>query len=82
MTLIQKKAIDMIKQMPDDKIYYVVNILEGIAGLSAVTDNENRVEKSQEAYQKLQQFRKVSLTDRDYKAELAEALEEKYADIN
>lgn len=58
MTLMQEKAIEMIKQMQDEKIYYVVSILEGIEGLSAEKDSRSETGKSQEAYQKLQQFRK------------------------
>lgn len=36
-------------------------------------------EKSQKAYQELQRYRKNSPIERDYKKELAETLEEKYA---
>ena len=33
MTALQEQAIEMIKKMPDEKIYYIVTILEGIEGL-------------------------------------------------
>ena len=33
MTALQERAIEMIKKMPDEKIYYIVTILEGIEGL-------------------------------------------------
>ena len=36
-------------------------------------------EKSQKEFQELQRYRKSSPIERDYKKELAEALEEKYA---
>lgn len=81
MTMLQEQAIDMIKKLPDDKIYYVVNILEGIEGLFMENDSE-RADRAQKAYYELQRYRKSSLVDRDYKAELAEALEERYANIN
>ncbi len=80
MTMLQEQAIDMIKKLPDDKIYYVVNILEGIEGLFMPKDGQRR-ERAQKAYQELQHYRKNSPVERDYKAELAEALE-KYEDID
>lgn len=81
MTMLQEQAIDMIKKLPDDKIYYVVNILESIEGLFMENDSQ-RADRAQKAYHELQRYRKSSLVDRDYKAELAEALEERYANIN
>ena len=81
MTMLQEQAIDMIKKLPDDKIYYVVNILEGIEGLFMPKDGQ-RIEKAQKAYQELQRYRKSSPVERDYKAELAEALEKKYENID
>ena len=32
MTVIQERAFEIIKRLPDDKVYYVVKILEGIEG--------------------------------------------------
>lgn len=81
MTTIQKQAIDMIKRLPDDKIYFVVNILQGIEGLYP-SDHTNDLSASQKAYRNLQRFRKMGAEDRDYKGELKEALEEKYANID
>ena len=81
MTMLQEQAIDMIKKLPDDKIYYVVNILEGIEGLFMPKDSQ-KTERAQKAYQELQHYRKSSWVERDYKAELAEALEEKYENID
>ena len=81
MTMLQKQAIDIIKKLPDDKICHVINILEGIEKLFPAKE-EAELEKSQKAYQELQKYRKSCSVDRDYKSELAEALEEKYAGIN
>lgn len=81
MTAMQEQAIEMIKKMPDDKIYYVINILEGIEGLMYSSQAE-KITKSQKAYQNFQRFRKCSLAERNYKEELHAALEEKYEGIN
>ena len=84
MTMLQEQAIDMIKKLPDDKIYYIVNILESIEGLFMPKDSQKteKAQKAQKAYQELQRYRKSSRVERDYKAELAEALEEKYENID
>ena len=40
------------------------------------------MQQKKKAYQELQHYRKSSPVERDYKAELAEALEEKYENID
>lgn len=77
MTVIQEQAVEIIRNMPDEKIYYVINILKKIDSLY-LDKEEYGIEKSQAAYENLQRFRKPGITDRDYKAELAKAWEEKY----
>ena len=81
MTMMQQRAIKIIEKLPDDKVYYVISILEGIEGLESDHDKE-KMTKSQKAYQDLQQFRKRGSEERDYKRELYAALEEKYESIN
>lgn len=34
MTAMKKKAVDIISNMPEDKVYYVLQLLEGIEGLT------------------------------------------------
>lgn len=77
MTVIQERAFEIIKRLPDDKVYYVVKILEGIEGVSSQTDMDTKTQE-QKAYENLQRFRKCSNTDIDYKTELEKALEERY----
>lgn len=78
MTAIQKRAYEIIERLSDEKVYHIIKILEGIEGLSS-QDGKDEKTTEQKAYESLQQFRKCSDMDVDYKAELAEALEEKYA---
>ena len=78
MTVMQERAFEMIKRLPDDKVYYVVRMLEGIEGLIP----ENVMGTEQKAYDNLQRFRKCNDVEIDYKAELARALEDKYAGID
>lgn len=81
MTVMQERAFEMIKRLPDDKVYYVVRMLEGIEGL--IPENVmGTVTMEQKAYENLQRFRKCNDVEIDYKAELARALEDKYAGID
>lgn len=76
MTLMQEQAMDLIMKMPDEKIYYLVNLLNGFVETTPI-DNEE-LTNSQKAYENLQRFRRRGTVDMDYKAELYSALEEKY----
>lgn len=80
MTLMQEQAIDLIKRLPDDKIYYLVNFLEGFDMSKQATGNG--VTESQRAYLNLQKFKQKGTVDRDYREELYSALEEKYASVD
>ncbi len=81
MTVMQERALEMIKRLPDDKVYYIVQMLEGIEGLTSRVSQETKTTE-QKAYENLQRFRKCSDVEIDYKAGLAQALEEKYAGVN
>ena len=79
--MLKHGMIDMISRMPEEKLYYIVQLLESVEGLS-----ENRADDfeapEQRALKDLQRFRKRSEVEIDYKAELAKAREEKYTNIN
>lgn len=81
MTVMKERAMNMIRRMPEEKLYYVVQLLESVEGLS-----ENVIEgfetPEQKALKNLERFRKRSNIEIDYKTELAKAREEKYANID
>ena len=81
MTVLKERAVDMIRRMPEEKLYYVVQLLESVEGLS---ENIAKGVKTPEqmALEDLQRFRKRSDVEIDYKAELAKAREEKNASID
>ena len=81
MTMLQEKAVDMISRMSEEKLYYVVQLLESVEGLSGDMENDAKT-PAQRALEDLQRFRKRSDVEIDYKAELAKAREEKYAGID
>lgn len=79
--MLKHGMIDKISRMPEEKLYYIAQLLESVEGLS-----ENRADDfeapEQRALKDLQRFCKRSEVEIDYKAELAKAREEKYANIN
>ena len=81
MTMLKEKAVDIISRMPEEKLYYVVQLLESVEGLSENTVNGVKTPE-QQALEDLQRFRKRSDVEINYKAELAKAREEKYAGID
>ena len=80
MTLMQEQAMDLIKKMPDEKIYYLINLLSDLVETTPIYKNEPT--NAQKAYKNLQKFRHRGTVDRDYKVELYSALEEKYDSMN
>ena len=81
MTMLKQRAVDMISRMPEEKLYYVVQLLESVEGLSENTAKGVKTPEKR-ALEDLQRFRKRSDVEIDYKAELAKAREEKYAGID
>ena len=81
MTMLKQRAVDMISRMPEEKLYYVVHLLESVEELSENTVKGVKTPE-QRALEDLQRFRKRSDVEIDYKAELAKAREEKYAGID
>ena len=65
MTAIRQEAIQLLQEMPEDRLRYIVQIIRGVNGLY----NDNQSEKK-EAFKKLEQLRKKG-TLTDYDAELA-----------
>ena len=40
MTLMQEQAMDLIKKMPDEKIYYLINLLSDLVETTPIYKNE------------------------------------------
>lgn len=81
MSPMRQQAIKIVEQMPEDKIYDLINILKNIEGLMAPTSTDEKSD-AQIAYQELNRYRRKGLIDRDYKEELYAALKEKYANFH
>ncbi len=78
MTRIRQDAIKLLEQIPEDKIIFIIQIMQGMKGLYTEEDRKER----EEAFFHLEKMRK-KVPDLDYDKELAAYREEKYgsADI-
>lgn len=72
MTAIRQEAIKMLERMPEDKLGFVIQIMQGVDGLY----NDEQPER-EGAFARLEQLRRKG-TVTDYDAELASYREEKY----
>ncbi|WP_320958539.1 dihydrodipicolinate reductase [Enterocloster asparagiformis] len=82
MTQLREQAIEMIKEIPEDKIIYVVNILKNVRDLSGQPQADGTQEMERGLLlEQLKQYRGRLSEDFDYKKELEEARDEKYADF-
>ena len=72
MTALRQTAIKELEKLPEDKIGFILQILQGVNGLY----NDDQSERK-EAFARLEQLRKKG-TVADYDAELASYREEKY----
>lgn len=72
MTALRRSAILELEKIPEDKLSFVIQIMQGVNGLYNDTDKER-----EEVFERLEQLRKKG-TVTDDKAELASYREEKY----
>lgn len=72
MTALRQSAIKELEKLPEDKVVFILQIMQGVNSLY----NDNQSER-EEAFAKLEQLRRKG-TVTDYDAELASYREEKY----
>ena len=72
MTALRQSAIRELEKIPEDKISFILQIMQGVNSLY----NDNQSERK-EAFMRLEQLRKKG-TVTDYDTELASYREEKY----
>ena len=79
MTQMKERAVELIERIPDEKMFYVINILQNLEEMSS-----NRPADKKQAIEALQNVLKFSARlpeDFDADKELQEAREEKYGNI-
>lgn len=72
MTTLRQTAIKELEKLPEDKIGFILQIMQGVNGLY----NDDQLERK-EAFVRLEQLRKKGIVT-DYDAELASYREEGY----
>ena len=73
MTKIRQDAIKLLEQIPEEKLIFVVQIMQGMKGLYEAEDRKLR----EEAFQRLENMKR-KVPDLDYEKELEEYRKEKY----
>ena len=79
MTQMKERAVELIERIPDEKMFYVINILQNLEEMSS-----NRPADKKQAMEALQNVLKCSgrlPEEFDADKELQEAREEKYGNI-
>lgn len=73
MTTLRKDAIDLLEKIPEDKLYFLVQIMREVSGLYETDDQSVR----DRAFEELESFRK-KVPHLDYDKELESYREKKY----
>ena len=73
MTALRQTAIRELEKLPEDKLSFVIQIMQGMNGLYASNDEKER----EAAFERLEALRK-KVPDLDYDKELKEYREGKY----
>ena len=82
MSALRQEAIDLIQNIPETKIIYVVGILKNLSqSFNDTQANSFKPSNPQQSYKRLLLYKGAIDDDIDCKAELAQARDEKYADF-
>ena len=77
MTALRKDAMDLLERMPEDKWYFIIQIMEGVNGLYGTESERVR----EQAFEQLEKLRRKA-PQIDYERELETYREEKYGTAN
>ncbi len=76
MTMIKEKAVEMIQRMPEDSMFYVINILQNLEAMSMGRKKERK--KAKAAFANILNMEKRLPENFNPEMELQEARTEKY----
>lgn len=72
MTSLRKDAFELLEKMPEDKLTFIIQIMQGVDGIY-----KNDEDERDQAFERLERMRRKA-DNLDYEAELAAYREEKY----
>lgn len=76
MTRLRQDAFDLLEKMPEDKLFFIIQIMQGVDGLY----NNDNTERDK-AFERLERMRK-KVDSLDYESELAAYRGEKYGNAS
>ena len=79
MTQMKERAVELIERIPDEKMFYVINILQNLEEMSSNRPADKK--QAMEALQNILKFNGRLPADFDADKELEEAREKKYGSI-
>lgn len=79
MTPIKEIAVDMIRQMSEDRMFYVIDMLQNLK--MSIAYKENEMEQAMAAFQNMQKFIGRLPENFDADKELEEARNKKYGNL-
>lgn len=79
MTEMKERAVELIERIPDEKMFYVINILQNLEEMSSNRSSDKK--QAMEALQNVLKFSGRLPKDFDADGELQKAREEKYGNI-
>ena len=82
MTGLKQQAINMIAQMPEEQVVFVIRFIENTQNMSYKKLDKEENNRAQKAFQNLQRLTRRGTIQDDYKEELEGALWEKYENIS
>lgn len=86
MTALKREAIQLVEQMPEDQMPYVIQYIQTLKGKSSGTEqlssDEVTVTPKMSAFLELEKMLIPVSQELDYDKELAEAMDERYGRIN
>lgn len=77
MTTLRKDAMDLLEQVPEDKLYFIIQIMQGVNGLYS----SDKQRKKKQAFTNLESFRR-KIPEIDYEKELEQYREGKYGNAD
>ncbi|XCP86751.1 UDP-N-acetylenolpyruvoylglucosamine reductase [Roseburia hominis] len=77
MTKLRQDALSLLEEIPEDKLVFIIQIMEGVTGLYGQQED-----KREKAFHTLERLRKSVPVSLDYEKELASYREEKYGNAS